>query len=82
MSIILCESCDQPIDSDEDPDCFVEVGNMRRLNETKVWCASCRERKQAEQEAEQDAADAACAEAEAKEEETVSLDQLKKDLSQ
>lgn len=44
MSIVLCETCDRLIDSDEDPDCFVEIGNMRRLVYTEVMCASCRER--------------------------------------
>ncbi len=31
------------IDSDDDPDCFVEVGNMRRYHVTKVLCENCRE---------------------------------------
>ena len=64
MSICVCESCDRYIDSDFDPDCFVEVGNMRRLHQTKVLCEACRDKYFAEQEAEQDAADAAQAEAE------------------
>ena len=42
----------------------MEVGNMRRLHQTKVLCERCRDMYFAEQEAEQDAADAACAEAE------------------
>jgi hypothetical protein len=44
MSIVICERCDQQIDSDNDPDCFVETGNMRRLHETTILCESCRER--------------------------------------
>lgn len=28
MSMCFCEGCDAPIDSDEDPECFV-VGNLR-----------------------------------------------------
>ena len=44
MSMCVCESCDRYIDSDDDPDCFVEVGNMRRLHQTKVMCEPCRER--------------------------------------
>lgn len=44
MSIIICESCDRMIDSDDDPDCFVEVGNMRRMHQTAVYCEPCRER--------------------------------------
>ncbi len=31
------------IKSDNDPDCFVEVGNMRRLHETIILCEKCRE---------------------------------------
>ena len=64
MSICVCEGCDAYIDSDFDCDCFVETGNMRRLHQTKVLCERCRDMYFAEQEAEQDAADAACAEAE------------------
>ena len=60
MSIIVCEGCDAYIDSDFDADCFVEVGNMRRLHQTKVMCERCRDEYFALKEAEQDAADAAC----------------------
>ena len=67
MSIIVCESCDAYIDSDFDCDCFVEVGNMRRLHQTKVLCERCRDEYFAKQEAEQDAADAACAQVQAQE---------------
>lgn len=52
MSMVMCESCDRPIDSDDDPECFVEVGNMRRLHQTKVLCEPCRERLWEEQERE------------------------------
>ena len=48
-------------------DCFVEVGNMRHLHQTKVLCERCRDKYFAEQEAKQDAADRACAQAEARE---------------
>ncbi len=44
MSICVCEHCDRFIDSDDDPDCFVETGNMRRLHCTTVMCEPCRER--------------------------------------
>ena len=50
MSMCICEACDAPIDSDDDPDCFVEVGNMRRMTFTKIYCESCRERMDAELE--------------------------------
>ena len=63
MSIVVCEGCDAYIDSDFDADCFVEVGNQRRLNETKVLCERCRDEYFALIEEEQDAADAACAKA-------------------
>ena len=43
MSMVICEDCDRLFDSDDDPDCFIEVGNMRRLHKTKILCESCRE---------------------------------------
>ena len=52
MSMIVCEGCDAYIDSDFDCDCFVEVGNMRRWNQTKVLCERCRERREDELNAE------------------------------
>jgi hypothetical protein len=45
MSMVICEDCERFIDSDEDADCFVETGNMRRLHETTVLCENCRERR-------------------------------------
>lgn len=44
MSMVICERCDAGIDSDNDPDCFVETGNMRRLHDTTIMCEPCRER--------------------------------------
>lgn len=44
MSMVHCDGCESYIDSDEDPDCFVEVGNMKRLHKEVVWCGSCREK--------------------------------------
>ena len=44
MSVVICERCDSWIDSDYDPDCFVEIGNMRRLPKTIILCEPCRER--------------------------------------
>jgi hypothetical protein len=46
MSMCVCQDCDAYIDSDFDPDCFVEVGNMRRLHQTKILCERCREERQ------------------------------------
>jgi hypothetical protein len=45
MSMVICEDCERQIDSDDDPNCFVETGNMRRLHETTVLCENCRERR-------------------------------------
>ena len=45
MSIIVCEKCDAYIDSDFDADCFVEIGNMRRLHKEACVCEPCRERR-------------------------------------
>jgi len=50
MSMICCEACDRLIDSDMDVDCFVEVGNMKRLHKEVVWCEWCREEKMTEEE--------------------------------
>ena len=44
MSIVICERCDAWVDSDNDPEVFVEIGNMRRLHQTIVLCESCRDR--------------------------------------
>lgn len=43
MSMIACEACGHLIDSDIDVDCFVEIGNMKRLHKEVVWCEPCRE---------------------------------------
>jgi hypothetical protein len=47
MSIITCDRCDRYIDSDRDPDCFVEVGNMRAQTRNAVWCETCRDKEAA-----------------------------------
>jgi hypothetical protein len=43
MSMCRCDGCSRIIDSDDDPECFVEVGNMRRLHDTIILCEPCRE---------------------------------------
>ena len=48
--MIYCEDCHIPIDSDDDPDCFVEVGNMRRMNFTIILCETCRYLREREEE--------------------------------
>ena len=45
MSMCICADCDAPIDSDDDPDCFVEVGDMKRFHKTITLCEFCRERR-------------------------------------
>lgn len=49
MSIIMCERCDAPIDSDDDPDCFCEPPHgmctpAQHKALTTVLCEPCRER--------------------------------------
>lgn len=50
MSMVRCEGpgCNAPIDTDQDVECEVEVGNMRRLHKTITLCPNCRDRHQAE----------------------------------
>lgn len=59
MSWCTCDRCSAYIDSDEDPDCFVEVGNMRRLHKTVILCAGCRDERERQEEALQALADQA-----------------------
>ena len=56
----VCKNCNAFIDSDDDPECFVEVGNMRRMHETIILCEKCREERLEQEEA--DASQAAYAE--------------------
>lgn len=42
MSMCVCHDCGTPVDSDEDRNCFVEVGNMRRLTHEIIVCETCR----------------------------------------
>ena len=37
MSMCVCAQCDRTFDSDDDPGCFIEVGNT-----TETWCLWCR----------------------------------------
>lgn len=45
-----CKDCGTLIDTDDDPSCFVEIGNMRRLHRTVILCEPCRERRHDRQE--------------------------------
>lgn len=48
MSMICCERCDMPIDSDDDPECFVEVPWLNMAE--RVWCEPCRDAEWTENE--------------------------------
>lgn len=50
MSCIHCDDCCRLIDSDDDPDCFVEAGNPLGLPLERVLCERCREREWDRQE--------------------------------
>ena len=66
MSMAMCKDCDRIFDTDDDPDCFIEVGNMRRYTEIIMVCEPCREKRLEKKEA--DAAQASWAEAQAEKE--------------
>lgn len=42
MSMVTCDHCDQPIDSDDDPGCFCD--NPYNSRDTTIVCENCRER--------------------------------------
>ena len=65
MSMVLCEDCGRLFDSDHDPDCFIETGNMRRLTLTEIVCEPCRWDREDAMERESELASKAEAEAEA-----------------
>ena len=43
MSMIFCHDCDRIFDTDDDPDCWIEVGNMRRMTWEVPVCEPCRQ---------------------------------------
>ena len=45
MSIDRCHDCRRLVDTDDDPECYVEIGNMRRLHKEACVCEPCRERR-------------------------------------
>lgn len=55
MSWCKCQVCHALIDSDFDPDCHVEISNMRRLTIEMILCRPCRDQAEARHEAERDA---------------------------
>lgn len=42
MSMVVCEHCDGPINSDDDPGCFIE--NPYDSKDVTILCEACRER--------------------------------------
>lgn len=40
-----CSSCSALVDTDDDPESYVEIGNMRAQTETVCLCERCREEK-------------------------------------
>jgi RNase P subunit RPR2 len=44
MRAEACANCHAPVDPAADPECRVEIGNMRRLTKVETICQSCRER--------------------------------------
>ncbi len=53
MSMDICKDCDRLVDTDDDCDCYVEVGNMRNQTQFICLCEPCRWRR--EEQAERDA---------------------------
>ena len=45
MSIDRCHDCGRLVDTDDDPECYIEIGNMRRLHKETCVCEPCRERR-------------------------------------
>lgn len=43
MSMVICSECERYFDSDADPDCFVYVGNYKRLHKDVIMCEPCRD---------------------------------------
>lgn len=51
MSIDRCRSCGCLVDTDADPDAYVDLGNQRGLEDLACLCCDCRERIHEEREA-------------------------------
>lgn len=50
MSWADCKDCGRFVNTDDDPDAFVEVGNVRRMNWTVIVCEKCRDERDADAE--------------------------------
>ena len=44
MSMVICKDCEILVDSDDDPDCFVYVGDYKRQHSEITLCRACRDR--------------------------------------
>jgi len=64
MSWTCCHDCGATINSDDDPGCFIEIGNMRRMTWAVPVCEACREERLADIERLAEAESRAMAEAE------------------
>lgn len=43
MSMDRCHDCGRAVDTDDDPGCYIEIGNQRRLHMEVCVCEFCRE---------------------------------------
>jgi len=50
MSWVTCQDCGMFVNSDDDPDVFLEITDMKRLHKTEIVCEHCREEREAEAE--------------------------------
>ena len=50
MSMDRCHDCGRAVDTDDDPGCYIEIGNQRRLHKEVCICEPCREARIEEQE--------------------------------
>ncbi len=48
MSMVKCNDCGGVFNSDIDPDCFVEVGNIFRIHKEIILCEMCRNNRERE----------------------------------
>lgn len=56
MSIDRCHDCSTLVDTDDEPEAYIEIGNMRRMTWTICVCRPCRERREDQDEREADQA--------------------------
>ena len=45
MSMDRCADCDRLIDTDDFPDAYVDIGNMRSQTQTICLCSACQDRR-------------------------------------